>query len=130
LWQHHAKFVLHAQQRAEHIRVERRRVALSSLLHHWAGRAFRTGGVHSDIQTAIPFDGFVDQVACVLLAAHIGADELRFRTFLADLTDQLLAFFVTPTGNNNLSAFLGKCEGRCPPDACQRSCNQNNLSIH
>jgi hypothetical protein len=91
LRQHHAKFVFHAQQCAEHIRIERRRVALGSLLHHRAGHAFRTGGVHRDIQTAIPFHGLVDQVAHVLLAAYIGADELRFRTVVADFTDQLLA---------------------------------------
>jgi hypothetical protein len=45
----------------------------------WAGHAFRTGRVHSDIQTAIPFHGLVDQVVYVFLAAYIGADELRFR---------------------------------------------------
>jgi hypothetical protein len=35
-----------------------------------------------------------------------------------------------PAGNNNLSAFIGKRESRCPPDACECSCNQNNLGIH
>ena len=64
------------------------------------------------------------------LAAYIGTDELRFCTFFADFADQLLAFIVMPTGNNNLCAFVGKREGRCPPDACQCSCNQNNLGVH
>jgi hypothetical protein len=40
LWQHHAKFVLHAQQRAEHVRIERCHVALRSLLRYKAGHAF------------------------------------------------------------------------------------------
>jgi hypothetical protein len=56
--------------------------------------------------------------------------ELRFRAFLADFTDQLLAFFVMPAGNNNLSALIGKREGRCAPDARQSPRNQNNLGIH
>ncbi len=104
LWQHHAKFVLHAQQCSEHVRIERRRVALCSLLRYRAGHVF--------------------------FAAYIGANEIRFRTLFADFSDQVLAFFVTPTRDNKLSAFLGKREGRCPPDACQSSCNQNNLGIH
>ena len=63
------------------------------------------------------------------LAAYIGTDELRFCTFFADFTDQLLAFIVMPTGNNNLSTLLSKGEGSRPPDACQSSRNQNNLGI-
>ena len=62
--------------------------------------------------------------------AHIDADELRFRTSLTDFTDELLAFFVAPTGDNNLSTLLGKRECRRPSDACQSSCNQSNLGIH
>jgi hypothetical protein len=41
-----------------------------------------------------------------------------------------LAFFVAPTGNNNLSTLLGKRECRRPSDARQPSRNQNNLRIH
>src|SRR5882762_10814914 len=122
LWQHHAKFVLHAQQRAEYIGIERCRVAVRSLLRYRAGHAFRTGRVYSDIQTAKSFHGLVDQVTYVLFAAHIGADELSFRTCLTDFTDELLAFFVAPTGNNDLSTLLGKRECRRPSDACQPSC--------
>jgi hypothetical protein len=59
--------------------------------------------------------------------AYIGVDEFRFRTCLTDFTDEFLAVFVTPTGNNNLSTFRGKRECRCPSDACQSSCNQHNL---
>src|SRR3977135_1829157 len=84
LWQHHAKFVLHAQQRAEHVGLERRRVAVRSLLRHWAGHPFRTRSVYGDIQTAKPFHGLVDQVTYVVFAAHIGTDELRVPTSLTD----------------------------------------------
>src|ERR1700686_5522279 len=130
LWQHHAKFVFHAQQRAEHVSIERSGVAVRSLLRYRAWHAFRTGSVHSDIQTAKSFHGLVDQVSYVFFVAHIGTDEFRFGTCLADFTDDLLALFVAPTGNNNLRAFLGKSEGRSPSDSCQPSCNQNNLGIH
>src|SRR6202171_3502088 len=122
LWQHYAKFVLHAQQGPEHVRIERCRVAVRSLLRYMAGHAFRTGSVYSDIQTAKSFHGLVDQVPYVFFAAHIGADELRFRTCLQAFTDELLAFFLAPTGNDNLRAFLGESEGRRPSDACQSSC--------
>jgi hypothetical protein len=56
--------------------------------------------------------------------------ELGFGAHFTDFTDQLLAFFVTPAGNNNLSAFSRKREGRCPADACQAPCNQDKLGIH
>jgi hypothetical protein len=117
LWQHHAKFVLDAQQRAQHVGIEGCRVAVRSLLRYRAGHAFRTGIVHSDIQTAKSSDGLVDQVTHVFFAAYVGADELRFRTCLTHFTDELLAFFVAPTGNNNLSTLLSKLECSRPSDA-------------
>jgi hypothetical protein len=76
------------------------------------------------------FHGLVDQVAYVFFAPHIGADELGFRTCLTDFTDELLAFFAAPTGNNNLGTLLSKRECRRPSDPCQSSCNQNNLGNH
>jgi hypothetical protein len=72
----------------------------------------------------------VDQVAYVVFVAHIGAYELRFRACLTDFTDELLAFFVVPTSKNNPSAIPGESEGCRSPDACQCSCNQNDLGIH
>src|SRR5260370_13665240 len=92
LWQHSAKFVPHAQQGPEHVRIERCRVAVRSLLGYRAGHAFRTSSVYSDIQTAESFHGLVDQFAHVFFAAYIGADELRLRTVFPDFLDHLLAF--------------------------------------
>jgi hypothetical protein len=43
--------MLHAEQRAEHIGVKRRRVALGGLLDHWAGLTFGSGSIYSHIQT-------------------------------------------------------------------------------
>src|SRR5260370_29226860 len=130
LWQHPAKFVLHAQQGAEHVGIERRRVAFRSLLGHGAGCAFGASAVDSDIQAAKSFHRLVDQIAYVFFSADIGADELRFRTGVTDFTDELLAFFVAPAGNDNLSAFPGKREGRRASDARQSTGNQNNLGSH
>ena len=127
---HHAQLVLHAEQRTEHVGVEGGRVAVGGLLGHRAGLAFGAGGIDGHIQTAKARDGFVDQAAHIVFVAHIGPYKFRFRAEFAELVNQLLAFFVAPTGNNNLCAFLGKREGRRPSDACQSSCNQNNLSIH
>src|SRR2546426_1863540 len=106
------------------------RTANAPDLGYRAWHAFRTGSVHSDIQMAKSFHGLVDQVAYVFFAPHIGADELGFRTCLTDFTDELLAFFAAPTGNNNLGTLLGKRECRRPSDPCQSSCNQNNLGDH
>jgi hypothetical protein len=74
------------------------------LLRYGAGHAFRAGSVYSDIQMAKSFHGLIDQVAYVFFAAHIGTNELCFRTRLADFTDELLALLVAPTGNDNLSS--------------------------
>src|ERR1700674_287076 len=86
LWQHHTKFVLHAQQRAEHVGIEGCHVVVRSLLRYGAGHALRTGSVYSDIQTAKSLHDLVDQVTYVFFVAHIGADELRYRTCLTDFT--------------------------------------------
>jgi hypothetical protein len=100
------------------------------LLRHRAGHTFRTGSVYSDIQPAKSFHGFIDQVAYVFFVAHIGAYEICPRTCGADFTGELLAFFVVPTGNDNVSSLLGKRESRRPSDASKSSCNQHDLGIH
>src|SRR5712671_1691488 len=60
---HDAHFVLHAQDHAENIRVERRGIAVRGLVRDRTNPAFGAGIVHRDIETAKPCDGLVDQSA-------------------------------------------------------------------
>ena len=73
---HDAHFVLHAQNHAENIRVERRGVAFRSLVRDRADLAFGASIVHRNIGTTKPCYGLVDQSADIILLADIGGDEL------------------------------------------------------
>ena len=77
---HGAHFVLHAQDHAENVGLERRGKAFRGLIRDRADLAFGAGIVHRDIETAKPFDGLVDQSADVIVLADVGVDELGFRT--------------------------------------------------
>ena len=114
---HGAHFVLHAQDHAKNIGVERRGIAFRGLIGDRANPAFGAGVVHRDIETAKPCDGLVDQSADVILLADVGVDELGLRTEGAQLLHERLADLVTPTGDNHLCAFLGEGDGRGAPDA-------------
>src|SRR4029077_19714767 len=65
---HDAHFVLHAQDHAEYIRVERRGHAFRGLFRDRADLAFGAGVVDRDIETAKPREGLVDQVADFIVA--------------------------------------------------------------
>src|SRR6202043_4236763 len=67
---HDAHLVLHAQDYAENVRVERRGVAFRGLVRNRANLAFGASIVHCDIETAKPCDGLVDQSAYVILPAN------------------------------------------------------------
>ncbi len=127
---HDADFVLHAQDHAENIGVERRRIALRGLVRDRATLSFGACIVHRDIETAKPCDGFVDQGADVILLADIGVDELGLRTEGAQLLSEQLAGFITPTGNDHLRALLGEGDGRGAPDAGESTGDQDNLRAH
>src|ERR1700730_3298410 len=77
---HDEHLVLSAQDHAETIPIEGRRVGFGRLFGHGAGFAFSTGIVHRDIETAKPCDGLVDQSADVILLADVSVDELGLRT--------------------------------------------------
>jgi hypothetical protein len=123
---HDAHFMLHAQDHAENIRVERRGVAFHGLVRDRADRAFGRGVVHRDIDTATPCDGLVNQSADVMLLADIGVDELGLRTEGAQFLGEHLAGLVTPTGNNHLRALLGEGDGGGATNTGKRARDQNN----
>jgi hypothetical protein len=92
---HDAHFVLHAQDHAENIRVERRGIAFCGLIGDRANLAVGAGIVHRDIEPAKPCDGLVDQSADVTLLADVGVDELGLRTERAQLLNERLAGLIT-----------------------------------
>src|SRR5882724_344878 len=127
---HDAHFVLHAQDHAENIRVERRGIALGGLVRDRANLAFGAGIVHRDIETAKPCDGLVDQRADVILLADVGVDELGLRTERAQLRDEGLAGLITPTGYDDLRALPGEGDRGGTADAGQGAGDQDNWVAH
>src|ERR1700731_3463578 len=120
----------HAEQRAEHIGIERRGVAVGGLLRHRAGLAFGAGAVDGRIQATEARDGLIDQAAHIVIAAHVGADELRFAAELAQLGSQRLADVLMTAGNDDAIAFSRKSKGRGTPNPSQRAGNQDNGGAH
>jgi hypothetical protein len=127
---HGAHFVLHAQDHAENIRVERRGIALRGLVRDRANLAFGASIVHGDIETAEPCDGLVDQSADVILLANVGVDELSLRAERAQLLNQRLAGLIMTTGDDHLRAFLGEGDGSGAPDPCEPTGDQDNWVAH
>jgi hypothetical protein len=130
LFLHDAHFVLHAQDNAEDIGVERRGIAFRGLLRDRADLAFGAGIVHRDIDAAKASYGLVDQSADVILLADVGVDELGLRTERAQLLDERLAGLITPTGNDHLRALLGEGDGGGAPNAGKSTGDQDNLIAH
>src|SRR6266851_4602815 len=130
LGQHHAKLMLHAQERAENVGVEGGSVAFGGLLRYRARLAFGTGGVDSHIQATKPRASLIDQATHIVFVANIGPHKFSFRAEFAELASQLLALFLVSPGNNNACAFSreGKCRG--PANTRQRAGDQNNWCSH
>src|SRR5437867_5492 len=122
--------MLHAEQSAEDVCVEGGGVALGGLVGYGAGLPFGSCVIDSYVETTKSRDRFVDHVAHVVFVAHIRTHEVSFSARLAEFGDQLFPLFVAPTGNNNLSAFLGKGQRGGASDTCQCASNQNNFGIH
>jgi hypothetical protein len=77
--------MLHAEERAEHIGIECRGVAVGRLLRHRARVTFGAGAVNGRIQTPEASDGLIHEVAHIVFAAHVGTDELGFGAESAQL---------------------------------------------
>jgi hypothetical protein len=84
----------------------------------------------SDIETAKPGDGLVDQGANVIFLADVGVDELGLRTQRAQLLSERLAGLITPTGNDQLRAPLGEGHGGGATNAGQGASDQYYLVAH
>ena len=122
--------MLHAQDHAENVGVERRGKAFGGLIGDRADLALGGGVVHRDIETAKPCDGLVDQSADVIFLADVGVDELGLRPERAQFRCKRLAGLIAPTGNHHPRALLGEGDGSGPPDARESTSYKNNLGIH
>src|SRR6202040_3745595 len=127
---HGTHFVLHAQDYAENVGLERCGKTFRGLIRDRTDLAFRGGVVHRDIETAKPRDGLVDHGADVIFLADVGVDELGLRTERAQLLDEGLAGLIAPTGNDQLRALPGEGDGGGAPDAGQGASDQYDWLTH
>jgi hypothetical protein len=106
--------VLHAQDHAENVRVERRGIGFRGLVGDRADPAFGASIVDRDIQTAEPSDGLVDQGADVVLVASAlmnSASEPRERSSSASAVPASSRRPVTTT----FAPFLAKATAAARP---------------
>src|SRR3984885_10921360 len=73
---HDTRLVLHAEEHAEDICVERLGIGGGTLVLQGTDLTFGSRIVYRDVETAEPFDGLVDQSADIILHADVGMDEL------------------------------------------------------
>ncbi len=113
--------MLHTQDHAENIGVERRGIAFRGLICDRAHLALGASIVHCDVETAKPRDGLVDQIADVFVLADVGVDELGLRTKGAQLVDERLAGLITATCNHHPRALFGESNGGGAADSRESS---------
>jgi hypothetical protein len=127
---HRAHFVLHAQDHAENIGLERRSKAFRGLIRDRTDLPFGRSVVDRDIETAKPRDGLVDHGANLVFLADVGVDELGFRTERAQLLDEGLAGLIAPAGHDDLRALPGEGDGGSTADAGQGAGDQYDWVAH
>jgi hypothetical protein len=93
-----------------------------------ADRAFNTGIVHRNVETAESRDSFVDKVANVVFLGNVGPDELCLGAERPQLCDKVLALVVVAAGHDDLGAFTGECHSSSTADTGKGASNENNLS--
>src|SRR6202051_4285561 len=116
--------MLHAQDHAKNVGLERRGKAFRTLVRDRAARTFGGGVVHRDIETAKPRDGLVDHGANVIFLADVGIDELGLRTERAQFLDEGLASLITPAGYDDFRTLPGEGDGGGAADAGQGAGDQ------
>src|ERR1700687_649374 len=103
--------MLHAQQHAQYIGIERGRVKLCCLLGYESPRPLSRSVVDGNVQAAKMLDRLIHQVAHVLFNAYICANKLSLGPECPEFRYQFLSFFIATTGHDNLSPLL--CEHYC-----------------
>jgi hypothetical protein len=91
--------VLHAQDYAEDIGVERRGKTFCGLVRDRADLPLGGGVIDRNIETTKSRDGLVNHGANIIFLANVGLNELSLGTQRTKLLDQFLADFIPPAGN-------------------------------
>jgi hypothetical protein len=127
---HDPQLVLEAQQRAKHIGVEHRRVAVRRLLGDRPRLALGAGIIDGDVEPAEAGDGVIDQAAHILFVAHVGLDEGGLRAERMELGFQRLAFGLAAAGGDDGCAVLGEGQRGGAADAGQCAGDQDDGRGH
>ena len=127
---HHAQLVLHAEQRAENVRVEGRGITFCRLLGDRARLALGAGIVDCNIEAAEAGDGPIDEIAYLFLVTDVGGDEFRVRAKRLQLGREPLANILASASDDETRAFLCEGDGGRAADTGQRACDQNNGFAH
>jgi hypothetical protein len=85
--------------------------------------AFGAGVVDGDVDTTEALDGFVDEIADVLLLADIRLHEFGFSIEFAQFSRECLALYFPPPGDDEARAFSCECERRGTADTRQGAGN-------
>src|SRR6266478_430517 len=126
LYLHDARLVLHAQEYAENIGVERRGIAFGGLLRDRAGFTFGAGIIDRDIETPEALDGAVDETTDIVFLAHIGLDEFGFGTERTELANQCLTGIRLAPRNNNAIARFRERDRSSAADAGEGTSDEND----
>src|ERR1700736_3153673 len=122
LGKHHAHLMLHAEQRTQNVCVERRGVGFCSLFRHRARLALSSSAIDRNIQTAKARDGPIHQITHIIFVADVTTDKNGLCSERLQLRSQLLSFFISTTGHNNVCSVLRKRDCGSATDAGQCAC--------
>jgi hypothetical protein len=112
---HDAHFMLHAQDHAQNVGLERRGKAFRGLVRDRADRTFGSGVVDGDIETPKPRDGLVDHIADVILLSNVRVDELGIRAESAQLLNERLDGLSRRPATTTIAPFLAKATAAARP---------------
>jgi hypothetical protein len=71
-------------------------------------------------------DGLIDQAAYIVLVSHIGAQKFGLSAELAEFSDQLLAFIIVSTRDNEAHSLMSEGQCRGATHARQGAGNKDN----
>jgi len=112
---HYAQLVLQAEQRTQHIGIEGGGVAFAALIDEWTRLPFGARGIDGGVNAAEACNSLVDQIAHLVVVAHVGANEGGFGAEAAEFGFQCLAFRFAASRCDDACAFLGKATAVARP---------------
>lgn len=127
---HHTNLVLHAEQRAEHIGVESRGIALGGLVDDEAGLALRAGGVHRGVDPTEAGDGLVDERGDLAIPTDIRLDEERVAADRLEFGFERFALRLATASNDDGVALFGEGESGSAADTGDAAGDEDDFLVH